>query len=116
MTIKITDNNYSVVFELNDSDGAKSLYEQLPLKIEVEDYSTNEKIFYPPNELDVTNTPLASNGENGVLAYYESWGDVVMFHDSFDLANDLYQLGNVIEGIENIENLSGEITIEKVEN
>ena len=46
MTIKITDNNYSVVFELNDSDGAKSLYEQLPLKIEVEDYSTNEKIFY----------------------------------------------------------------------
>lgn len=39
-----------------------------------------------------------------------------MFHDSFDLANDLYQLGNVIEGIENIENLSGEITIEKVEN
>ena len=85
-------------------------------QIEVEDYSTNEKIFYPPNELDVTNTPLASNGENGVLAYYEPWGDVVMFHDSFDLANDLYQLGNAIEGIENIENLSGEITIEKVEN
>ena len=102
--------------EIFVSDGAKSLYEQLPLKIEVEDYSTNEKIFYPPNELDVTNTPLASNGENGVLAYYEPWGDVVMFHDSFDLANDLYQLGNAIEGIENIENLSGEITIEKVEN
>ncbi|MBS6115557.1 cyclophilin-like fold protein [Thomasclavelia spiroformis] len=116
MIIKIMDNSYSVVFELNDSDGAKSLYEQLPLKIEVEDYSTNEKIFYPPNELDVTNTPLASNGENGVLAYYEPWGDVVMFYDSFDLANDLYQLGNAIEGIENIENLSGEITIEKVEN
>ena len=77
---------------------------------------TNEDDYKHENELDVTNTPLASNGENGVLAYYEPWGDVVMFYDSFDLANDLYQLGNAIEGIENIENLSGEITIEKVEN
>ena len=48
------------------------------LTIEVEDYSTNEKIFYPPQALDTTDAPLAEGGA-GVLAYYAPWGDVVMF-------------------------------------
>ena len=49
----------TVVYELNDGTAADSLYEQLPLTIEVEDYSTNEKIFYPPQPLDTNNSPLA---------------------------------------------------------
>ena len=36
-----------VVYQLNDGGAAASFYKQLPLTIEVEDYSTNEKIFYP---------------------------------------------------------------------
>lgn len=37
-----------VIYALNDSPAAGALYAQLPLTIAVEDYSTNEKIFYPP--------------------------------------------------------------------
>lgn len=36
----------NIVFQLNDSIAAKALYEQLPLSIQVENYSNNEKIFY----------------------------------------------------------------------
>ena len=32
-------------------------------------FSTNEKVFYPPQELDTANTPLAEGGA-GTLAYY----------------------------------------------
>lgn len=59
----------TVIYELNDSAAATSLYEQLPLSLEVEDYSTNEKIFYPPQELETGDSPLADSGA-GTLAYY----------------------------------------------
>lgn len=61
-----------VIYELNDSTAANSLYEQLPMTISVENYSTNEKIFYPAQRLDTTGTPLAKGGA-GTLAYYAPW-------------------------------------------
>ena len=116
MTIRVRAGNTTILFELNSSVAAKYLYEQLPLTVEVENFSTNEKIFYPTNKLNVTDTPLANRGGVGVLAYYEPWGDVVMFYDSFSSASGLYELGTAIEGSDQIENLFGEIIIEKIEN
>lgn len=51
MKIRISNENHIIVFELNDSDAAKSLYEQLPLEVDVEKFSSNEKIFYPSRKL-----------------------------------------------------------------
>ena len=45
-----TTNNQTIEIELNNSPSANDLYNQLPLSIDLEDYSTNEKIFYPPNK------------------------------------------------------------------
>ena len=47
-----TTNNQTIEIELNNSPSANDLYNQLPLSIDLEDYSTNEKIFYPPNKLN----------------------------------------------------------------
>ena len=116
MRISVSDGTNNITFELNESEAARSLYEQLPLTIEVGNFSSNEKIFYPTNELNIDNTPRASGGEAGVLAYYAPWKDVVMFYDSFSSASGLYELGRVIESVNQIGNLSGEITIEKLEN
>ncbi len=88
----------------------KELYAQLPLTIEVEDFSTNEKVFYPPQKLSIDNTPMASGGK-GKLAYFEPWGDVVMFYDSFSDNSSLFELGEVVSGQDDIEKLSGIITI-----
>ena len=87
-----------------------------PLTIEVEDYSTNEKIFYPPEELACVETPLAmSDTEGGALAYYEPWGNVVMFYDGYSENSALYELGHVVSGVENIGRMSGMITITAAE-
>lgn len=113
MIISIQANGETTIFELNDGNTAKELYEQLPLTVDVEDYSNNEKIFYPPQKLDTTNTPLA-NAQFGTLAYYAPWGDVVMFYDSFGSVGGLYEFGSVISGGEHIKNMPGTIQINKV--
>ena len=105
-----------VIYELNDSTAANSLYEMLPLTVEVEDYSTNEKIFYPPEELVSVETPLAvSDTDGGTLAYYEPWGNVVMFYDGFNENSSLYELGYAVSGAEQISSMSGTITVEAIE-
>ena len=109
--IQVQCGNDTVIYELNDSAAADSLYEQLPLTIEVEDYSTNEKIFYPPQALDTADAPLAEGGA-GVLAYYAPWGDVVMFYDSFGTNSSLYELGRAVSGADRIHEMSGTITID----
>ena len=109
--IKITDTNGNeIIFALNDSQAAKDLYAQLPLEIDVKDYSDNEKIFYP-KELNTKNTPLAEN-KIGTLAYYAPWKDVVMFYGEFRQNDQLFKLGEVVSGGEVIPNLSGKIKIE----
>lgn len=108
--ISVRANGNTIVYELNDSPAAIDFYVQLPLTIEVENFSTNEKVFYPPKQLSTTDTPLANTG-NGTLAYYEPWGDVVMFYDDFDQGNRLFELGHVVSGEEFIETLSGTIQV-----
>lgn len=114
MRIRVSDGSREIIFELNDSSAARSLYEQLPLTLETENFSSNEKTFYP-KKLDVSDTPLAKSDGRGVLAYYEPWGDVVMFYDSFSPNSSLYELGKASRGADEIENLSGEIKVERLE-
>lgn len=100
----------TVIYELNDSAAAVSLCEQLPLTVEVEDFSTNEKIFYLPRELNTDDCPVAEEGD-GTLAYYAPWGDVVMFYDDYDANPSLFELGHVVSGEELISQMSGTIEI-----
>ena len=112
MRISVHANGNITLYDLNDSQAAKALYEQLPLTVKVEPYSDNEMIFYPPKKLATDHTPMA-NDKAGTLAYYAPWGDVVMFYKDFGSAAGLYELGQAISGTEHIRNLSGTIKIEK---
>lgn len=112
--ISVTGNTGRVVFELNDSRAADDLWAQLPLEVEVENFSSNEKIFYPENELDTANTPLAEGGA-GTFAYYRPWGNAVMFYGPFNPNSSLYGLGRAVEGEEHISSFSGTLRIEKAE-
>lgn len=99
-----------VVYQLNDSTAAQTLYDQLPLSVEVENYRHNEKIFYPSETLDVSETVMA-DGMVGTLAYYEPWGDVVMFYEEGGAGEGLYALGEAISGADQIADLSGRLEI-----
>ena len=114
MHISVTASGSTVVFELNDSQAARGLYEQLPMTVAVENFSNNEKIFYPPEELDTSDAPLAEGGA-GTLAYYEPWGDVVMFYGSFDANGSLFVLGEAVSGAAQIANLTGTVEIDVYE-
>lgn len=112
--IAVTCGDVQVVYALNDSPAVQSLLSQLPLTVAVEDFSTNEKVFYPPQELDTSDTPLAEGGA-GTLAYYAPWGDVVLFYDSFSANGSLFELGEAVSGAEDISQMTGTITVETVE-
>lgn len=109
ISVRFGDN--TIVYALNDGSAANSLYDMLPLSIEVEDYSTNEKIFYPEDGLDTNDSPLAQGG-SGTLAYYEPWGDVVFFYGNYNENPRLFELGQVISNEKLISQMSGTITIE----
>ena len=105
-----------VIYALNNGAAAASLYEMLPLTVDAEDFSTNEKIFYPPKELACVETPAASSSTGaGTLAYYEPWGNVVMFYGGFNENPSLYELGYAVSGAEQISRMSGTITVEAIE-
>lgn len=112
--ISVQFGDHVIIYELNESLAADSLYEQLPLTVESEDFSTNEKIFYPLQELNTDEAVLAEGG-SGVLAYYAPWGDVVMFYGDFNTNSSLYELGHIVSGEELIQEISGTITINAVE-
>ena len=114
MKIQVQSGELVIVYTLNDSQAAKDLYAQLPLTLEVKDFSTNEKTFYPPEKLDVSDTPMA-NADKGSLCYYAPWADVVMFYDHFGRGSSLYALGEAISGKDDIEKLTGTITVAAVE-
>lgn len=111
MKISVSDGTHTVIFQLNDSPSAKSLYEMLPIETEVRNYGSNEKIFYPDEEIDTTGG-IEGGGGAGDLALFSPWGNVVMYYDSFGSYPGLYLLGTAIEGAEQIRNLSGTIHIE----
>lgn len=116
MQILVRSVDYAVIYELDHSQAAQELYKQLPLSLTVENFSTNEKVFYPPKKLDISDVPLADAAQGaGVLAYYAPWGDVVMFYDDFSSNSSLYALGEAVSGQESIAKLTGMITVSAYE-
>jgi hypothetical protein len=67
MRITVNSKGKTTVFELNNSPATRDLYSQLPLTISVENYSNNEKIFYPPEKLDTTAPRWQMPGQEPLL-------------------------------------------------
>lgn len=112
MEIKVSDGKNEILFELNDTIQSKSLYAQLPLEVQVSNYSSNEKIFYPPQKLP-NQSGIEGAGGEGVLAYFSPWGNVVMFYGKFSEYPGLFILGKATSGADKIKDLSGKISILK---
>ena len=114
MRIRVTDGTHTVIYQLNNSPSAKSLYAMLPMDAEVENYGSNEKIFYPEAAVD-TADGIECGGKAGGLALFSPWGNVVMYYDSFGSYPGLYILGEAVEGTDQIKDLAGSIHVEAAE-
>lgn len=114
MKLAVSDGKHRVVFALNDSRAAQSLYQQLPLQVKIENYADNEKIFYPAKKLD-TAQPIKAVAKKGSLAYFSPWGNVVLYYKDFGSYEGLYALGEAVEGKEAIAALQGQVTVSKAD-
>lgn len=103
----------TVVFALNDSSASETLYEQLPMTAEVENFGNNEKIFYTSQELNYDEIPVAK-GDMGTLASYIPWGNVIMYYGTFEPSDLVVELGYTVSGSDKIKQLSGKIEISAV--
>ena len=114
MKIRVSDGLNTITYKLNETSAAKSLYQMLPLKVTVENYSNNEKIFYPPTAVSYGSDCIEGDCPAGTLALFSPWGNVVMYYGPASRYSGLYILGKAIEGADNIRNLSGTIRVEVV--
>ena len=114
MRISVTDGKHTVVFRLNDSTPAKSLYGMLPMDVGIGDYLANEKIFYPPQKVDASDG-IVGGGDAGDLALFSPWGDIVMYVGPFGSYPGLFLLGTAEKGADLIRNLNGTIHVDRVQ-
>ena len=114
MKIRVYDGSRSVVFELNETSAAKSLYDQLPMNVTVENYGNNEKIFYPATTVSYGSDCIEGDCPAGTLALFSPWGNVVMYYGDASRYSGLYILGTAIEGADNIKDLTGSISVTAV--
>ena len=112
--INVTDGTHSVTFELNETSAAQSLYGMLPITKEVQNYSTNEKIFYPETAISYGSDCIEEDCPAGTLALFSPWGNVVMYYGAASKYTGLYVLGHAVAGKDQISELTGNITVTQV--
>lgn len=111
MVIKISSNNQQASFNLYDTEAARELFNQLPLKLELSNFRDAQWMFYPPKKLNVKPTEAYHDGKKGELSYYQPWGDVFMLHKDFYAGDEMHRLGICLDGIDTIALMSGEAVI-----
>ena len=114
LKIKVSDATNTITFELNETSAAKSLYQMLPLEVTVQNYSNNEKLFYPPTAVSYEADCIEGDCPAGTLALFSPWGNIVMYYGAASRYSGLYILGKATEGADNIRNLTGTIRVEAV--
>lgn len=109
MKIKILLGEDEILISLNDNPSSRSLYEQLPLSVKVEDYASNEKIFHPPRELSTLDAPVGYEPKVGDVTLYAPWGNVAIFYKNFSYSKGLIKLGEVTSGVELLSKLNNQV-------
>lgn len=89
---------FTVIYE--DNPTSRSLIDQMPFTVEVEDYAGIEKIFYPDPKLNTDEALDGAEPAAGDIMYYAPWGDVAIFYKKFRYAKGLIPLAH-------IDNISG---------
>jgi len=85
---------------LYDTAQARELVSMLPLSVEIEDYSTNEKIAYLPRKLSGDGTVTFEDEAVGDICYYAPWGNLVLYHAGYAYSRGLIRLGKIEGEIE----------------
>lgn len=95
MQIRMTINGQSLTASLDDSATSRDFISLLPMTIELADYAATEKIAYLPRKLATAGAPAGADPSVGDIAYYEPWGNLVIYYKDFGYSNGLIKLGRI---------------------
>ena len=79
MKVKITLDNQVHYATLADNPSVRSLFQQLPITLPLEDYAASEKIARPQFKLNTAEAPACYRGKPGDITYYTPWGNLALF-------------------------------------
>lgn len=106
MKLKITFGETVLTATLYDNPTTQDFISMLPITTEVEDYASNEKIFYPERKLSTDQAPNGYKPSTGDITYYAPWGDVAIFYKDFSHSSGLISLGRIDDnGIEKLKSV-----------
>jgi len=110
--VKLRFNNEEVIVNMYDNPTSRDFISQLPLTITLEDYAETEKISYLSKKLSTENAPSGSDPSIGDFTYFAPWGNLAIFYKDFGHSNGLIILGKIKSGIEKLENMKGNFTVQ----
>lgn len=101
--IKLSFKDKEIIVKMFDSPSTTDFLKLLPIVLEFEDYNSTEKITYLPRKLSNDNVSTGMTPQVGDFAYYAPWGNLAIFYKGFSYSSGLVLLGQIEEGIENLE-------------
>lgn len=115
MRIKLATVDGDIIIKLENNSAAEDLAAMLPLDLDFSDYNNTEKIAYPPEEIDVSDTAGGTAPSIGDLTIYTPWGNLALFYQKWSYSSDLVPIGSIESGIEYIPALDGAVHVELYE-
>ena len=109
MKLKITFSDVELIATIYDNPTSRDFVSRLPITTQLEDYASNEKIFYPEEKLTKEGAPSGYEPKTGDITYYAPWGDVAIFYKDFSYSTGLISLGKIEgDGIKKLKNVGDE--------
>lgn len=115
MRIKLATADGDIIIKLENNSAAENLAAMLPLDLDFSDYNNTEKIAYPPEEIDVSDTAGGTAPGIGDLTIYAPWGNLALFYRDGNYSSDLLPIGSIEIGVEYIPALDGKVHVELYE-
>lgn len=102
---------------LVDNVASRDFLAMLPIKVELSDYHSTEKIAYLPESLATDGLPKAMDPEIGDFTYFAPWGNLALFYRDFGYSRGLVKLGTIQpEDLATLKSLSRmQVTFERAE-
>jgi hypothetical protein len=94
-TIRLTVGGRAVNIELNDSNTAVDLLQQLPRRLRFRDYGGQEKTAALPAELSLAGVPAGSDARPGDVGYYAPGKVLVLYYEHVDYFAGIVRLGRM---------------------
>ena len=109
---KITIGEQILTATMNDHVTVRDFLSQLPMTITMTDFNSTEKIFYMPNNynLSTTDAPFGCAPAIGDITLYAPWGNIAIFYKAYSYSSSLIPMGKIDgDGIKHLQ-ASGSLT------